>query len=814
MKTVKLAVTEFALPSPLRGSIDVLSGFGRASEIGLEIHQQVQAARAQVHQNYRAEVGFSRAIEAGAYVFEIGGRVDGLFEGVGPALGSNPRIEEIKSTFNVFELQKRLRDLPDEHPYALQLRTYGYFYWLEYGVKPDLSFHLVSTRNRETLDLAVDLDLASYESWLKRRLDELVEEAKAAEKRAERRKAAAQTLPFPFMKPRSGQIELIATIEGGMKERRPMLIQAPTGLGKTVGVLYPSLKEALSRGQRVVYVTPKNSQHSVAEDAMDRLREAQKVADPSSKIKSLSITAKSKLCFKNEPLCNPEYCEFARDHYTKVAENKVLEKLSKKRKLTAKTFEKIGREFEVCPFEIQLDSARDVETVICDYNYVFAPRSAFGRLSVSGLGQEGKPNLVIDEAHNLPSRAMDYFSPSLSVDVLERMHEEILELPKKFRTEAQKQLNECIRVVKSCGREGQTGPEKIQPPARAFHAQDEELRGFLSTYLGSDIDVQPRDVVMRLCFYWSEFTSALEFVSGDRAEFFTTFHPFPATVKITCCDASEMLKSSYGDYENTVAFSATLKPFDFYSQLMGLKRESLLEAEFVSPFDKDRRKLLVIPQISSKFSERQRNYPRVADALARIVALKRGNYFAFFPSFEFLERVLAQFDAPEGFEILRQERSMSNAAVNEIMERLRSPLEAHVVFAVQGGVLSEGIDYPGEMAIGAFVVGPPLPNFDLEREKRREYYQKIYGAGFDYAYTYPAMAKAVQAAGRVIRNETDRGLIVLMDNRFLDTSFAKSMPADWFKNSPRELVSEQILADVRDFWSRTDGETCERGSFY
>lgn len=797
LKQVAIGVTEFALPSPLRGSIDVLSGFGRASEVGIEIHQQVQAMRAVQNAEYRSEVQMNQIFESEEFCFEIGGRVDGVFES--KVVGSTAKIEEIKTTFNIFELQKRLRDGRDEHPYVLQLRSYGYFYWFKNGIAPELSFHLVSTRNRESFDLAIPLDIGGFEAWLKRRLVELVHQARLAEKRARRRRATSETLPFPFEKPRSGQIELIETIQGGMVGKNPMLIQAPTGLGKTVGVLYPSLKQALARGQRVIYVTPKNSQHGVAEDAVERLQEA------GAKIKSLSITAKSKLCFKNEPLCNPEYCEFAKDHYTKVAENGLLEKLSKKKKLNAKTFEKMAREFEVCPFELQLDAALDVETVICDYNYVFAPRSAFGRIAMSGLDQEGKPNLVVDEAHNLPTRAMDYYSPSLSILALEKMHEDIMLLPKKFRLEAQAQLNACIRVVKSCGREGQVVAEKIRPPMQAFLAQDEELRMFLSTYLGSDVDIQPRDVVMRMCFYWGEFTSALEFVGGDREEFFTTYTPHPPTVKITCCDASEMLKASYHDYENTVAFSATLKPFDYYSQLMGLKRPDLVKAEFSSPFEKKNRKLLIIPQISSKYSERARNYPRIADAIGKIVSLKRGNYFAFFPSFDFLDQVAREFTVPDGFVSVRQERGMRNDAVTEVLESLRFPGTAHVVFAVQGGVFSEGIDYPGDMAIGAFVVGPPLPNFDLEREQKRQYYEKTYRAGFDYAYTYPAMAKSVQAAGRVIRNETDRGLIVLMDNRFLQSSYSKSMPQDWFKDDPRELVSEKILADVADFWSGLEG---------
>lgn len=796
MKTIQMGISDFAVPAPRRGSIDVHSGFGRGQQVGQEIHLRVQAKRAIDFTNYQAEVFTKCELKKDEYIFVLSGRMDGFFD------GDKPKIEEIKSTFNIYDLLRRLKDSQDEHPYCLQLKTYGYFYWLQNNKIPDLCLHIVSSRNAESVDLTLKLDIPQYEEWLHRRLDELVEEVKLDEKRILRRQKAAKAFTFPFPKPRSGQIELIQTIEEGMQENRPMLLQAPTGLGKTIGVLYPTLKESLARGQKVIYITPKNSQHAVAEEAVEKLQEA------GANLKSLTITAKSKMCLKNEPLCNPEFCEYAKDHYTKVADNKILEQLTKKRKLTARTFKKIAEQYEVCPFELQLDAAYDVDTVICDYNYVFAPRSAFGRLARSGLVQEGKPNLVIDEAHNLPSRAIDYYSPSLSTYTLEKMREDTVKLPSKFRRDAQTLIDGCIAVVKQCAKPGEAKAHQIAPPFELFLNQDAELKSFLSMYLAADIDIQPKDVVMRLSFYWSEFTAALEFVKASQVDgrnrFFTTFTPNPATVKITCCDASEMLKASYDEYAQVVAFSATLKPFEFYSQLAGLHSKTLKTAEFISPFSKANRKILVIPQISSKYSERERNYPKIAEVIQKIISLKHGNYIAFFPSFDFMEKVLSQFKEPNNFLVLKQERAMKKDHIDDVLDQLKEKASAHILFAVQGGVFSEGVDYPGKMVIGAFVVGPPLPNFDLEREKMREYYEENYQAGFDYTYTYPAMAKAVQAAGRVIRSETDQGIIVLMDNRFIQPSYLKSMPDDWFTNDPQEMVSTQILKDVADFWAGTE----------
>ncbi|MRR55900.1 MAG: ATP-dependent DNA helicase [Deltaproteobacteria bacterium] len=791
-KLITIPVHGFALPVPRSGSIEAHSGYGRAAADGREIHLRVQKKRTKADPLYQAEVPVCCQFDRGGFTFRIEGRLDGIFR------HDLPRIEEIKSAFNVRELSRRLAGNPLDHPYGLQLLSYGYFHWREHQVSPALSFHLVSSRSGEAENLDISLDLPLYEQWLESRLDELVIEAKQAVKRAARRRKIAAGFTFPFPKPRPGQIELMQEIEQGMAEGKPLLIQAPTGLGKTVGVLYPVLREALGRGQRVVYVTPKNSQHSVAEDAVSRFQET------GARVKSLSITAKAKICFKNEPLCNPDYCEYARDYYAKLYAQGILDLLAQKRKLTARVFRALGEQYQVCPFELQIDGAREADIIICDYNYVFAPRSALGRVTELAVDQAGKPNLVIDEAHNLPSRAMDCYSPLLSSLTLEKMRDEIRTLPDHFRREAEDLLDGCLLAVVACRRDENPKPKLIDPPAERFLEQDGRLRAFLSRYLDSDLEIGRQDVVLRLCFYWSEFTEILELAgTPEREEFFTTYHPHPGggTVKITCCDASAMLEDCYADYQQVVGFSATLKPFEYYVRLSGLDSEAVRTAEFASPFPKERRKLLIIPQVSTKYSQRERNYARIADAVQRITALRCGNYFVFLPSFEFLDRVMALFQAPDGFTILGQERGMKGAQVEALLEHLREADSPTIVFAVQGGSFSEGVDYAGEMVIGAFVVGPPLPSYDLERELMRGYYQRKYGAGFDYAYVIPAMAKAIQAAGRVIRSETDRGLIVLMDGRFMEPGYSRTMPADWFESEVTELVSGGILAEVAEFWA-------------
>ncbi|MBA3662103.1 MAG: ATP-dependent DNA helicase [Gammaproteobacteria bacterium] len=786
-KKITLAVADFALPTPRQGSIDVYSGFGPGQAFGLQTHQEIQQLRAKEYSTYEAEVWIQQKFTSGQYIFDVSGRIDGIFQ------EKKIKIEEIKTAFDLNKLLDYVTKNED-HPYCLQLKTYGYIFWLKTKMIPALNLHLVSSRNKKSIDHIVTLDIKQYEQWLSRRLKELVKEIKSAEKNVKRRKALSTSLSFPFHSPRPGQKELIERVNEGMKKSLPLLIQAPTGLGKTMGILFPALKESLQRGQKVVYLTPKNSQHLVALDAVKTIQAS------GSAVKSLVLTAKRKICMKQEPLCNAQYCEFAENHYTKVAEHHLLGKLKKEKKLTAYSFKKMAEQYQVCPYELQMDAISFVETVICDYNYVFSPSATGNRVLKLGIGETEKPSVIIDELHNLPTRAMDYYSPFLSALFLEKLGSGLETIPVNLRDNFQSLLQKGISIIKECGLTNIKMPHIIIPAITLFKDQEALLREFLTRYLESDVVLGPNDPVLTLFNDWSDFTAALEWVTEGKKEFFIAYYPHLLTVKITCCDASAMLKGSYENFAQVVGFSATLKPFDFYSQLTGLQSKKLITEEFFSPFPKEKRKLIIIPQISSKYVDRIRNYPRIVEVLIKITALKQGNYFAFFPSFQFLEKVLEQFQPPLGMKVISQTRGMRQDQVQHVLNQLSEKDSAHLIFAVQGGVFSEGIDYPGSLAIGAFVIGTPLPHFDWEREKMKEYYQRQYLKGEEYAYIYPAMAKAIQAAGRVIRSETDKGIIILMDDRFLQSSYSQCMPKDWFKNSPQEMISQGILNEITQFW--------------
>jgi DNA excision repair protein ERCC-2 len=746
----------------------------------------IQRRKQKENDDYTPEKKYAHTFEEGGYAFSISGRADGFFS-------DSIVIEEIKSTFDVDDLFHKLSAHPD-HPYVWQLRTYGYFHFKETGEIPELNLHLVSSRSYRSQDLEIDLNIPEYEVWLARRLEELVQETKIKEKIYKHRLKVSESMSFPFASPRKGQRELIANIEENMIHGAHMLVQAPTGLGKTVGVMFPTLKEALSRGQKLIYVTPKNSQHSVAEEAVERLQEQ------GSAIRALTINAKSKVCMKTETLCNPGYCEFAKDYYKKVAEHDLINKLSKKKNLSAQVFKNMAEEFQVCPFELSVEAIERADVVIGDYNYAFSPYSLVGKLSEPLLEPNEMPNLVIDEAHNLPSRAQDYFSPSLSISDLEFLEKDFSRLTAHLNLRASSLTRKAKTLIQSYGKSGSS--RRIDVDIDEFAELDASIRELVTEYLSDESDVVTRDPLLRLMNTWSDFVGALSF---DGPEFFQTYQRqrFDEAVKVTCCDASTQLKSAYEKFKNVVAFSATLKPFKYYQELLGFDLETSKTVEFQSPFATENRQLMIIPQISTKFNDRTQSAIKIAEVIQRVMQVQHGKYIALFPSFEFMKMVDAHLKLQD-IQVLKQEREMKQEIIQSYLYEMKESKERILMMGVQCGVFAEGVDFAGDMLIGAFIVGPALPNFDFEREQIKNYFHERFGKdqAFNYTYVYPAMAKAIQSAGRVIRSESDRGVIIMMDPRFLEQAYAESMPQGWFKESPKELVSTKILNDLENFWRK------------
>ncbi len=801
-KALAVSVAEFALPVPRAGHIETHSGYGHLPRVGNELHRALQRERENQNSDYESEKWVSHTFCHGSLQLCVSGRIDGIFRG--PPV----RIEEIKSAYDVDKLRHRLLTW-GQHPYHLQTATYAYILYQQTGRWPAAAIHLVSAVTGETSgdDIPIALSLADYEVWLSQRLEEIVREVAEHRRHTKTFANAAKALRFPYQDLRSGQEQLMHAVTDALKGTTPLLLQAPTGLGKTLGVLYPALRESLSHRRPLLYLTPKNTQHLVAEDALDRLR----ATTEKPLLRSLTLHAKSKMCLQAEPLCNPERCEFARDYYKKLADHQIVKSLRKKKKLSRRDFLRAGEKYEVCPFELQLEMLPWSHAVICDYNYVFSPTNSikrFGHIPYRPVADkdESAPVLVLDEVHNLVARAMDYFSAELHVNDLDRLIFAVLSKLPQSLLSAKGPLEDFLAFIKSFAPSAGMNEEEREFPLLNFQVHQKKILDVWSEALANNYLLEKRDPFLQIINAIEQFVTTLSEWALEPQGWcsFAEHSRWGVRLRLRKFDVADHLQSIYQQFPQMIGFSATLKPFLFYRRLLGLENERVRTLELPFPFAKENRRILIVPQVSTKYSQRSFSLPKLCELVKRVTALKAGNYAIFFPSFEYLQNFVRLFTlqiSPQELRLLVQERDLAPQKAAEILESLRSAAEPTLLIGVQGGVFAEGVDYLGEMLLGAFVVGPPLAIFNYENEKIRKYFDDKFGEGFNYTYAYPAMAKAIQAAGRVVRSNTDRGIIVLLDQRFLAADYTHAMPQDWFDHSVHELVSQQILQDLTDFWS-------------
>lgn len=820
-RKIKISVRELAEAFPPTGSIDDRDRLLSDPVLGTEIHLAIQQSRREEMTSYRAEVPVAWTFQHKTWQIEVSGRVDGIYTADAITI-----CEEIKSSYTPKRLLKKLQN-DREHPYVLQAQLYAYLFALKEekdlgSVVPRLLVVSAHERSAESLDCPIEQ--AAIENWLELRIVQIIKREKLRRKFVEQRQKMADELQFPFAEARQGQLELIDVVAKHIGNRGRVMIQAPTGLGKSVGVLYPALRDSLRRGSKVLYTTPRNSQHTVAENACNLWRKS------GVDLRVLTLTARSKLCFKEEQKCNPDYCEFARGHFDKVNEHKLVSKVCKKSQIDSELLIKIGKQFEVCPYELGMQCLPDVDVVIGDYNYAFSPAGSIVERCFAGVLEKPKMNLVIDEAHNLYARAMEYFSPRLSDSIVELARAELVSLDEKQRQQCESVLLELKDYIDQYCNEYGSKPRVIQPATQPLM----EILGQITKFLGQAVDRSDRGESAEFSdglhplmpIQWAVanfFEIALLQEQGKGEEFFCIGELLDGipSLQFHCCNASAFLAERYKAFNSTVAFSATLKPFSFYARVTGIVEDTQPESlnihcvEFASPFAAENRKIMVIPQVSTTYEDRSQHYGRITEIIARVVSLKMGNYFVFFPSFDFLKKVSENVRSQlNDYEVVEQVPGTSSSDARRLL-KMFSRQSNLVVLGVQGGVFAEGIDLPGDQLIGAIIVGPAVPPFNFIREQIKRYYDKKYGSGFDFAYTFPAMSRVVQAAGRVIRTESDRGIILLLDRRFLLPQYVSAMPVDWLRDGKIEsLVSSSILSDVTNFWqnAKPDGSSSEHQS--
>jgi DNA excision repair protein ERCC-2 len=731
---------------------------------------------------YEAEVPISFRLEGESTILEVTGRIDGVLRDA-----SGITLHEIKTTTQPLHLI--------EHDYNLlhwaQAKCYGYMFAALYGldyVSIRLTYYqLDEKREKSFLDLYSADALEEYFMPLANEClawQELVLGWQICRDRSIRE------LEFPYESMRSGQQDLMDSVSAAIGRGDILFAQAPTGTGKTIATLYPAVL-ALGEGKisKIFYLTAKTTTRALAEKALEDMR------DHGLRIKSLTITAKEKICFCGTPAC--ETCEYASNYFGKI--RKAVAGALNEDSLDRFTIEKYARQHAVCPFEMSLDLSLWCDAIICDYNYLFDPRVYLKRF----FTQRGDYCFLIDEAHNLVDRARDMFSSELSKRVFFELRQQVkTEIPGVYeRMDAIYKY--FLETSKSLAAEKEDDGKEFycvrRDPPDKLHELLERFTGYLDNWLSRNSSASFPDSLLDIYYGSLNFMKTLEL----HDEKFVTCYDKTARdfkIKLFCIDPSKLLREAMDKGRSATLFSATLSPSGYFVSMLGGDRDSRT-LTLASPFPSENLCAFVDDQISTKFKTRQLSYGRVAETILEAASAKVGNYMVFFPSFEYLNEVYYRFmGIQQGIRTIYQMPGMSEAARQEFLREFdRIGGSSLVGFAVLGGVFGEGIDLTGDRLSGAIIVGVGLPQVCNEKNIIRRYFDELYGAGFEYAYIYPGINRVLQAAGRVIRTENDMGIVVLLDERFSHPVYRELLPSEW-SPVPRASDGCTLPEVLQDFW--------------
>ena len=793
-RIVWVSVGDLLTAESFPGGVSIAPMLRQRAAMGRHVHTVHQAEQLAVQPSYRAEVVMQHQMLVDAYTVHIQGRIDGLYEDDEGLI-----VEEIKSLL-VPEEQFPAIGLSDYPLYERQLALYVYLLRQQHDGPVRGHLVLVNLAAEQRKTLVVDPDGPQSEAWLVQQLRRIIARYEARLARAARRRSQLQHLQFPFSSLRPYQDTMMDQIRLALQDRSCVLLSAPTGIGKTVAALYPAVEYALREGLRLFFVTAKTTQQQLAVDTL------QQMAQPGVPLTAVHLRAKEKSCLNEVYYCHESLCGFAKDYASKIEHSGVIDSLLNLPLVGPDTCAEAGRRYQVCPFELSLDVALEADVIVGDYNYVFDPGVYLRRFFQDTSYDDCL--LIIDEAHNLYARGREYYSPLLR----QRRVRQLLaycadELPRLFRDfEAFFQrLDSLFPMLYGDALETPVvgGPTLVEPPLAFFadlRSQLEALMVDYAIYRRRSGHAPGGDPLQDFYYSLQRFCDVLA-LGGEEFSYLYYHRPDDAVFKVLCKDAARFLHERLAGFHSVVAMSATLTPFAFYQDVLGFPPERTFTAEFPSPFPPQNRKILVVPEVSTLYRDRQRDAPKIAHIIDHIVAQRAGNYVAFFPSFEFLRLVRPWLRLPTSC-LIEQVEIMTDTERAAVLQSLQQPQsDSQLVLAVQGGIFAEGVDYPGEMLVGVIIVGPGLPRVDAEQELIRAYYEERYGHGFAYAYLYPGMTRVIQAAGRVIRSETDVGIIALLDKRFTYTNYATLFPSHWYARSPRELITRHYEQDLRRFWA-------------
>ncbi len=738
-----------------QGSIDDrYTGSTRALE-GTLAHQKLQSSNEKIYSNYKKEVKLQEEFEIDNVTLIVDGRADGII-----IEDKDVYIEEIKSTMKSLILIDE--DYNELH--WAQAKFYAYIYSKQNElkhIKIKLSYFNLETEEVKSFDK--DFTIEALERFVFEIINEYKKWVLLKSELLKERNESIKSLKFPFENYRKGQKELAIACFNTIKEKAVLFAQAPTGIGKTISTIFPAVKSlGEDRGNRIVYLTAKTITRTVAEESVNKLKAN------SLKCKSITLTAKEKICFKEKTVCNPENCEYALNYYDKV-NDAIFNILKEEDTFTREKIDKYARREKLCPFELSLDLSIWCDLIICDYNYAFDPRARLKRFFEEDVNNN---ILLVDEGHNLVDRSRSMFSAEIYKD-------KILKASKVIKGKAPnlfKALNAINKYLIEIRKEVQEAEVNSLYKNEEYKDLYKLFRIFMKEcdeYLIKSVNTEGYDEIKDLYFEIRAFISISELYSKEYVTL-VEVNKNDVKVKLFCVNPSKNLSKIVQKSYSTIIFSATLTPINYYIDLLGGDDKSY-RMKLPSPFKKENLKVYSNP-LNMRFRQRENNIDNVCKLIHNFKEEEIGNYMAFLPSYQYLNKIFERYKELYGEEnIICQGEVLTEEEREEFLNSFKNDSNI-LAFCVIGGVFSEGIDLPGKRLIGSIIVGVGFPKISNEGDIIRDYYEE---KGFDYAYIYPGINKIMQAVGRVIRTETDKGRILLIDDRYYTLKYRSLLPREW-----------------------------------
>ena len=743
-----------------------------AMQLGGRIHRKIQR---QMGSDYYAEVPLKITVPCEGFAIQIEGRADGIQKTADGVV-----VDEIKGVLRELEYIEKPVSV-----HLAQAKCYGYIYGKQQeldSITVQMTYCQMETE--EVKRFQETFSIEELERWF---LDIVMQYEKWARFQVEWRQTRDATIkeaefPYPY---REGQRELVTSVYRTILRKKKLFIQAPTGVGKTMATIFPAVKavgEGL--GDKIFYLTAKTITRTVAEQAFQILKKN------GLQYKVATLTAKEKICFCEKAECNPDVCPYAKGHFDRV-NDAVYEMITTMEEMSRENIETQAKKHSVCPFEMGLDVSLWVDAIICDYNYVFDPNAHLKRFFSEG--KKGEYLFLIDEAHNLVERGREMYSAVL-------YKEEFLQMKKAVRYESVKltrQLEGCNQMLLEMKRECQTYKEYNSISHFALKLLN--VMNGLQKLLEEKEQVD--EEVLEFYFHVRNFLNIYEEVDENYVIYTELEEGGDFKLKLFCVNPAVKLQNFLSQGNSTVFFSATLLPIRYYKKLLSVETDDYAVYAH-SPFKEANRLLVLGQDVSTKYTRRgYEMYERFAIYIKNVMQAKPGNYLVFFPSYRFMEEVRETFERYRTEEMccMMQEQNMNEQDREAFLQEFEAEREGSLAgFCVMGGIFSEGIDLTKERLIGAMIVGTGLPQVCNEREILKQYFDRHGENGFDYAYLYPGMNKVLQAAGRVIRTEEDKGVIALLDDRFAGRRYLEIFPRERRKLTYCNVKT--IGEKVEQFW--------------